>query len=149
MSLKELLKEQITGLQHVGHIVASLDDAIASFERIYGVSDQDIRRLPKDPEAPTLFAFVTVADAEFELIQPQSEQARAELFASASGGGGINHVAWRVRDLGACVSLLAARGIHPGHVTPDGIVEFGNRKMVYLDPVDCDGLLVELIEIND
>jgi len=107
---------------------------------------------PREPEAgdaPTLFAFVTVGDTEFELIQPVAEDFRIQLFGSPSGGAGINHVAWRVSDIDACMQLLAARGIGPGHVTPDGVVSFADRRLVYLDPGDTGGLLIELIEISD
>ena len=128
-----------------------VEQAVATFSHLYGLRPGDVRYVPEppDPAAPTRFAFVTVGDVEFELIEPQSDDARRLLSPRACGGGGINHVAWRVTDLAACLSLLAARGIGPGHVTPDGPVEFGNRRMVYLDPEDCGGLLLELIEVLD
>ncbi|MFT6287754.1 MAG: catechol 2,3-dioxygenase-like lactoylglutathione lyase family enzyme [Alcanivorax sp.] len=63
-----------------------------------------------------------------------------------SGGAGINHVAWRVSDIEAALVSLLARGIRPGHVTPDGVVTIGKKKMVYLDPDTTDGLIIELIE---
>ena len=63
-----------------------------------------------------------------------------------SGGAGINHVAWQVDDIEAAVAHLEAAGIYPGHVTPDGIVAIGDKKMVYLDPATTGGLVLELIE---
>ncbi|MGI9238780.1 MAG: VOC family protein [Woeseiaceae bacterium] len=150
MSIQETLKDYIVDLQHIGHIVRDLDEAIASFVAVYGIDEDDVRREPQDPdqEVSTRFAFVAVGNTEFELIQPVTKEFRETLFESPSGGAGINHVAWRVSDIGACVDLLAAKGIRPGHVTPDGIVSFGNRKLVYLDPTDTRGLLIELIEIG-
>jgi methylmalonyl-CoA/ethylmalonyl-CoA epimerase len=149
LSMKESLKDYIIGLQHVGHIVEDIEAAIDGFVRLYGVDAADIRRVPEaaSSNAPTLFAFIRVANTEFELIQPVSESSRAELLAVASGGAGINHVAWRVSDIDACVRLLQDKGIRPGHVTPDGPVGFGNKKLVYLSAEDLGGLLVELIEL--
>jgi catechol 2,3-dioxygenase-like lactoylglutathione lyase family enzyme len=87
-----------------------------------------------------------VGDLEFELIEPCSEQFRTLLLGMPSGGAGINHVAWRVDDIEAAVALLATNGIRPGHVTPDGIIAIGPKKMVYLDTATTGGLVIELLE---
>ena len=149
MTIVKALKDYIIGLQHVGHIVRDLDAAVASFCRLYGLDENAVRRVPDAPneDVPTLFAFVDIAGTEFELIQPQSAAAKKELLASASGGGGINHVAWRVSDIDACAELLAGQQIWPGHVTPDGVVDTGRSKILYLDPGDTDGILIELVEL--
>jgi methylmalonyl-CoA/ethylmalonyl-CoA epimerase len=145
------LQGYITGLQHVGHIVDDLDAAAESFRKLYGLEDSAVRRIPEqaDGSEPVRFAFVAVGDTEFELIEPRSDEARAQLGASPCGGAGINHVAWRVTDIDACVKLLAERGIRPGHVTPAGVVSTGRSRIVYLDPADTGGLLVELVEMAD
>ena len=142
------LSNYIIGLQHVGHIVDDLDRAIGAFRRLYGLDDDAVRRVPEkaDGSEPALFAFVTVGDTEFELIEPRTTEAKKQLDASPRGGAGINHVAWRVSDIEACMRLLAKAGIGPGHVTPAGPVDTGRSKMVYLDPADTGGLLVELVE---
>lgn len=151
MPIKDTLNDYIVGLKHVGHVVDDLDAAVAAFCDVYGVDASNVRRVPENPgeDAPALFAFVTVANVEFELIQPVSEQFCDQLLANPSGGAGINHVAWRVRDIEACLDLLGEQGIRPGHVTPDGIVTFDKLRLVYLDPRDTQGMLIELIEIAD
>ncbi len=145
MTIVKALKDYIIGLQHVGHVVADLEAAVDGFRKLYGADD--VRYVPEkaDVSTPTRFAFVTVGDVEFEIIQPVSEESRAMLLATPSGGAGINHVAWRVTDLDACLAVLADQGIGPGHVTPDGPVQYGEKRLVYLDPAACGGLLVELI----
>ena len=149
MTIVNSLQDALVGLQHVGHIVDDLDGAIGAFRKLYGLDDTAIRRVPDDPDGtePTLFAFVTVGDTEFELLQPQSHESRAELMLSPCGGGGINHVAWRVNDIDAAVGMLAEQRVRPGHVTPDGVVDTGRSRIVYLDPADTDGLLIELVEL--
>ena len=142
-----VLKDRILATAHVGFVVASLEEAIAVATRVYGLAEDDIRYQPAPgEEAATRFAFFRVGGLEFELIEPRSEHFRKILLTMPSGGAGINHVAWRVDDIEASVALLAARGIVPGHVTPDGIVTIGSRKMVYLDPATTGGLVIELIE---
>jgi len=147
MTASKLLADYIVGLQHIGHVVTDIEAAIDRFVRVYGVDRRTVRRLPDDPEgADTLFAFLTIAGTEFELIQPVSERFRDILLATASGGAGINHVGWRERNIDAYMRLLVDTGIGSGHVTRDGIVTFKHLRLIYLDAVATDGMLVELIE---
>ncbi len=142
-----VLKDRIIGVAHVGFVVHSLDEAVANAVRVYGLTPEEISLVPAPgEEALTRFAFFRVGDLEFELIEPCSDAFREVLLGMPSGGAGINHVAWRVDDIEAAVALLAANGIHPGHVTPDGIIAIGPKKMVYLDPATTGGLVIELIE---
>lgn len=143
----QLLKDHIIAAAHVGFVVPSLEEAVANAARVYGIAAADVSYQPAPgEEAQTRFAFFRVGGLEFELIEPRSEQFRHLLLGMPSGGAGINHVAWRVDDIEAAVALLAANGIRPGHVTPDGVVAIGQKKMVYLDPATTGGLVIELIE---
>ena len=144
------LGDLILGPAHVGHVVADLEAALADARALYGFAADDVRYEPAPGvDAPTRFAFFTVGGLQFEYIQPVDEQFRAQLFSAPSGGGGINHVAWRVSDIETAIERLGQQGIVPGYVTPDGIVTIGEKKMVYLDPASTGGLLVELLEYPD
>ena len=144
---RQLLKDHIVDVAHVGFVVTSLDRAVADAKRVYGLQAGDFSYQPGPGEdAPTRFAFFQVGGLAFELIEPCSDYFREVLLGMPSGGAGINHVAWRVDDIEAAVAELAANEIYPGHVTPDGIVAIGSRKMVYLDPATTGGLVIELIE---
>jgi len=144
------LKDRIVGVAHVGFIVPSLDSALAQFSRVYGLSPQDVEiQPPPGEDALTRFAFFIVGGLQFELIEPVSAQFKEQLLGMPSGGAGINHLAWRVDDIDAALELLAVRNIHPGHVTPDGVISIGQRKMVYLDPETTGGLVIELIQHPD
>ena len=148
MTIVNALKDYIVGLRHVGYVVDDLDEALDNFRRVYGLQSADIQRIPEtiDASTPTVFAFFRVADTEFELIQALSGDSRRQLTAVRSGNGGINHVAWQVSDLDTCIQLLATRGIGPGHVTPDGPLEYSRGRLLYLNPEHCGGLLIELME---
>jgi hypothetical protein len=150
LRLRRVLRDHIVGPAHVGFVVEDMAVAVAGFKRLYGIEDADIDYQPEAGEdAPTRFAFFSVGGLQFELIEPVSEYFRDILLAMPSGCAGINHVAWQVDDAEAAVALLAAQGIEPGHVTPDGVIDLGAKKMVYLDPAHTDGLVVELIELKD
>ncbi len=142
------LQQYLLGIQHIGHVVSDLDEALATFARVYGVDISAARREPPaGVDSPSRFAFVKVGDTEFELIEACDPELRARIEQFPSGSGGLNHIAWRVSDLNAALALLAAQGIVPGHVTPDGPVMFANKALVYLDPATTGGILIELIEI--
>jgi methylmalonyl-CoA/ethylmalonyl-CoA epimerase len=145
--IRQQLGDHIIGVAHVGFVVADLELALDNFRRLYGLKESAIRREPAEgAEALTRFAFFQIGGQEFELIEPCSEEFRKVLLGMPSGGGGINHVAWLVTDIEGALECLAQVGIYPGHVTPDGVVNIGAKKMVYLDPGTTGGLVVELIE---
>jgi methylmalonyl-CoA/ethylmalonyl-CoA epimerase len=145
--IRRQLGDHIIGVAHVGFVVADLELALDDFRRLYGLDESAIRREPAaDVETLTRFAFFEIGGQEFELIEPCSEEFKQQLLGMPSGGGGINHVAWLVTDIEGALECLAQVAIYPGHVTPDGVVNIGAKKMVYLDPDTTGGLVVELIE---
>ncbi len=147
MDISATLASQIIGPAHVGFVVADLEEALAQAAHLYGLSASDIER-PEEAAGEVLsrFAFFSVGGLQFEYIQPCSPEFRAQMLGGACGAGGINHLAWRVRDIDQCMRLMSARGIRPGYVTPGGVIAIGERRMVYLDPNTTGGLLVELIQ---
>jgi hypothetical protein len=145
--LDAVLKDHILGPAHVGFVVEDLACALAHACKLYGLDEGDVHYEPTPGvEAPTRFAFIEVGGLSFEFIQPCDDVFRQQLFAAPSGGGGINHLAWKVRDLVGVLKLLSPLGIVPGYVTPDGPVSIGTKLMVYLDPATTGGQMVELIE---
>ncbi|CAA0080242.1 Uncharacterised protein [Halioglobus japonicus] len=146
-AIAAVLADHILGPAHVGFIVPDLEKAVANACAVYGIAPDAVDYQPeRGEEAPTLFAFFSVGGLAFEYIEPRDEHFRKLLFEMPSGSAGINHVAWRVRDIEGALQRLHERGIEPGHVTPDGVVSFGCKKMVYLDPATTGGLVIELIE---
>ena len=146
-AVRSVLADHIEGVAHVGFVVEDLEAAVAEAVRVYGLDPAAVEYQPAPGEdAATRFAFFSVAGQTFEYIEPVAEVFRELLLGSASGAGGINHMAWTVRDLPGALALLADQGILPGHVTPDGMITMGQRRMVYLDPATTGGLLIELLE---
>ena len=130
--------------RHVGYIVEDLAASVAKFQLLFDLGDDDIRIVPPyDVAAESRFAFFHVDGLDFELIEPISDYFKEILFSS---GKGINHICFTVDNIEKAVSAMAAKGVHPGHVTPNGIITMPHQKMVYFNPDDTGGILLEYIE---
>ena len=130
--------------RHIGYIVRDLRQSVADFQRLFDLQDEDIRIIPPfELPADTRFAFFHADGLTFELIEPISEHFKNILFNSCVG---INHICFTVDDIDSAVKEMAAKGIRPGHVTPNGIITMPHQKMVYFDPKDTGGVLIEYIE---
>lgn len=137
--------------RHVGYVVANLDAAMARFGALFGCATDDFDVIPPAGVAtPTRFAFVEVGGCVFELIEPLAEPFLSQL---RPGTGPeairIDHVAFTVADLAGEVSRLAAEGVAPAHVTPDGPVQMPSQRMCYFGAASADGFLLELVEPGD
>jgi len=130
--------------RHVGYIVRDLRQAIADFQRLFDLQDEDIRIIPPfDLPADTRFAFFHADGLNVELIEPISDHFKDILFNS---GIGINHICFTVDNIEEAFSEMTRKGIRPGHVTPHGIIKMPHQKMVYFNPEDTGGILLEYIE---
>ncbi|TKB46056.1 VOC family protein [Thalassotalea mangrovi] len=151
-NLSDVLNHYICGLAHVGYVVPDLKASIREYQLIYGISNDSIEVFPpfdSDDMPLTRFAFININGTTMELIEPLQEPYLKLLTTQPCAGGGLNHLAWYVSDIEAALNALKTRGIYPGYVTPDGVIDLGSRKMVYLNPDDCHQHLIELIELND
>jgi methylmalonyl-CoA epimerase len=94
------------GIHHVGVAVADLDEAVRTYERLFGgrlehrarVEDQGV-------EAAT----VRVGDGRVELLAALGDDTPVGRFL-AKRGPGMHHVAYEVDDVGAALAELAAGG---------------------------------------
>lgn len=152
-AVPSVLSPHIIGLAHVGFVVSDLAAQLSVYRQRYGLSDEAINVSPpfSEPANIARFAFVSIATGvELELIEPISEAMKTQLNHHAGmplfAPGGINHIAYRVNDIDSVFSALQQQGIRAGHVTPDGVVDTGRSKILYLHPDDLGGALIELVE---
>ena len=130
--------------RHVGYIVRDLRQAIVDFQRLFDLQDEDIRIIPPfELPADTRFAFFHADGLNVELIEPLSDKFKDILFNS---GIGINHICFTVDDIEEAYADMTRKGVRPGHVTPNGILYLPHQKMVYFNPEDTGGMLIEYIE---
>lgn len=148
MSLPATVRPYLRGLRHVGVVTDDLAAFLARMQALFGVAEAEILRVPSPgtPDwetAETRFAFLPLGGQLLEVIEPVSERFKALL---GRTNRGANHLCYTVEDLPGAIAAMAAAGVRPGHVTPDGMIEMPHARMVYFEPADTAGLLIEFVE---
>ena len=131
-----------TAIDHVGVAVRDLDEAIAFYERAYGMR---LLHEETNQEQGVREAMMAVGDSGscIQLLAPLSPESTIAKFLDRSGPG-IQQLAYRVADLDAVSATLRERGLRliydaPRRGTSDSRVNF-------IHPKDAGGILVELVE---
>ena len=127
------------GIHHVGIAVDDLDEAVRTYERLFGgrlehrerVADQGV-------EAASL----RVGDGRVELLAAFDEDSPVGRFL-ASRGPGMHHVAYEVSDLRAALDSLAAEGAELIDAEPRAGL-FG-LEVAFVHPDSVHGVLAEVV----
>lgn len=127
------------GIHHLGVAVADLDEAIGTYERLFGarlehragLADQGIQA-----------ASLLVGGGRVELLTPTGEDTPVGRFL-ASRGPGLHHVAYEVADVGEALRELAAAGAE----LIDGRPRAGlfGLQVAFVHPDAVHGVLTEVV----
>ena len=136
------VRHLFTAIDHVGIAVPDLDDAMAFYRDVYGMS---VLHEEVNEEQGVREAMVGVGDSGscLQLLAPLSPESTIARFLDRSGPG-IQQLAFRVTDVEQVSAVLAGRGLRllydaPRRGTSDSRVNF-------VHPKDTGGVLIELVE---
>jgi len=142
--------ESITGdvgllrIDHVGVAVADLDEAIAFYERVFGMKCIHIE---ENPEQGVREAMMSVGPTPeggcVQLLAPLSPASTIAKFLDRSGPG-LQQVAYTVRDVDAASAALRDRGVRLLYDAPRRGT--AGSRINFVHPKDAGGVLVELVE---
>ncbi len=127
------------GIHHVGVAVADLDEAVQTYERLFGgrlehrarVDDQGVEA-----------ASMRVGDSRVELLAPLGDDSPVGKFI-AKRGPGMHHLAYEVDDVASALAELAAQGVELIDAVPrEGL--FG-LEVAFLHPDSVHGILSEVV----
>jgi methylmalonyl-CoA epimerase len=123
-------------LDHVAVAVASIEEARALFELVTGEVCSPVESIESQG---VKVAFV----GSVELLEPTDPQGTVARFLERRGSG-LHHVAFRVPDLEAALSELAAQGVR----LIDEVPRIGARghRVAFLHPGSTQGALIELVQ---
>jgi len=129
----------VKGIHHVGMAVSDLDEAIATYGKLFGA---ELQHRDTVSEQGVEAAAVLVGGSRIELLAATGEDTPVGRFL-AKRGPGIHHVAYEVDDLDAELAELDAQGVELiDHAPRPG---FYGLRVAFVHPDAADGVLAELV----
>jgi methylmalonyl-CoA epimerase len=129
----------LRGIHHVGMAVADLDEAIATYERLFGARLEHRGAVPAEAVEA---AFLRVGEDRVELLASIGDDSPVARFL-AKRGPGMHHVAYETDDLGATLEELAAAGAHLIDDAPR--VGLDGLEVAFVHPDAAHGVLTEVV----
>ena len=127
------------GIHHLGLAVVDLDEAIDTYEKLFGARLEHRDALAEQGvEAASLL----VGDGRIELLAATGEDTPVGRFL-AKRGPGMHHVAYRVDDIGAALDELASAGAQLIDSEPRRGL-FG-LQVAFVHPDAVHGVLTEVV----
>lgn len=126
-------------IHHLGVAVADLDEAVATYEHLYGVTVED---RDSSEEQGVIAALLVAGGDRIELLAPLADDTPVGRFL-AKRGPGLHHVAYEVDDLATELDRLAADGVELIDAKPRRGL-FGH-DIAFIHPNGAHGVLSELV----
>jgi methylmalonyl-CoA epimerase len=127
------------GVHHVGVAVEDLDEAISSYERLFG---GELAGRQTQDEQGVEAASLLVGNGHVELLSPLAPDTPLGRFL-AKRGPGMHHVAYEVDDISAELARLKGEGARLIDATPRRGL-FGTQ-VAFVHPESVHGVLSELV----
>jgi methylmalonyl-CoA/ethylmalonyl-CoA epimerase len=129
----------VRGIHHVGVAVADLDEAIATYESLFGARLE--HRAPIADQGVEAASMV-IGASRIELLTPTGDDTTVGRFL-AKRGPGMHHVALETDDLRATLDELESAGAQLVGVPRRGL--FG-VEFAFVHPDSVHGVLTEVVE---
>jgi len=132
----------LLNLDHVALAVHDLDEALALFQRMYGVAPASREVIEADGVEE---AMLLVGGSQVQLLAPLRPDSPVGRFL-AGRGEGLHHLAFAVPDLDAALAHLAGEGAELIDREPRR--GGGGARIAFVHPRAFGGTLTELVEIG-
>ncbi len=130
------------GIHHLGVAVDDLDDALSTYERLFGARLEHRETVPdQGVEAASL----RIGADRVELLASLGDETPVGKFL-ATRGPGMHHVAYEVEDVGAALDELAANGAELIDERPRRGL-FG-LEVAFVHPDAAHGVLAEIVSVG-
>jgi methylmalonyl-CoA/ethylmalonyl-CoA epimerase len=127
------------GIHHLGVAVEDLDEAVTTYERLFGGR---VEHRDTVPDQGVEAASVRVGESRVELLRSLGDDTPVGKFL-AKRGPGMHHVAFEVADLDASVRELAAQGAEL--IDPEPRQGLFGLQVAFVHPDSVHGVLAELV----
>ena len=127
------------GIHHLGVAVADLNEAISTYERLFGGA---VEQRATVPEQGVEAASVLIGEGRVELLSALGDDTPVGRFL-AKRGPGMHHVAYEVSDIRAALDSLTAGGAELIDSEPHAGL-FG-LEVAFVHPDSVHGVLAEVV----
>jgi methylmalonyl-CoA/ethylmalonyl-CoA epimerase len=130
------------GIHHLGVAVADLDEAVDTYQRLFGA---ELEHRETVPDQGVEAASMRIGAGRVELLSSLGEETPVGKFL-AKRGPGMHHVAYEVDDVGAALGDLAAEGAELIDEHPKRGL-FG-LEVAFVHPDSVHGVLAEIVSVG-
>lgn len=130
---------EVRGVHHVAMAVEDLDEAVATYERLFGARVELRGRMD---EQGVEAVYLQIGSGRVELVSALSGDTPVGRFL-AKRGPGMHHVAFEVPDLAVAMGELAANGAEV--IDPEPRNGLGGHEVSFMHPDSLHGVLAEVI----
>ena len=130
------------GIHHLGVAVEDLDDAVDTYQRLFGAEVEGRDTLESQGVEAVA---VRLGEGRVELLASLGEDTPVGKFL-AKRGPGMHHVAYEVDDLPQGLADLAGQGVH----LIDDVPHLGlfGMQVAFVHPESVHGVLAELVTVG-
>lgn len=129
-----------THIEHIGIAVKNLEEAIAFYEKVYGLECYAVEEVA---EQKVKTAFFMVGQTKIELLESTDPEGPIGKFIEKKGEG-IHHLAFAVNNLQKSLDETAENGVKLIDQTPRKGAE--GLNIAFMHPKSTFGVLTELCE---
>jgi methylmalonyl-CoA/ethylmalonyl-CoA epimerase len=130
-----------TRIDHIGFVVADVDQAVAFYGQAFGLTAWERIAMP---ERHIAVAVSPMGESLIELLAPTSDEAAFAKFLRERGPG-MHHIAYRVDDIHAALAELQRRGVPLIDREPRPGIH--NTLVAFVHPkAGGQGVLTELVQ---
>ena len=131
----------IKAINHVAVVVDDMKKSLSFWRDALGIPLHELRDVPAEKSQ---VAFLPLAGAEVELVQPTTDDSGIAKYL-AKRGPGMHHLCLEVDDIEGMMSILREKNIRLINEQPR--VAADGKKYAFVHPESTGGVLVELYQL--
>lgn len=132
---------EIKAVHHVAVVVENVEKSLNFWRDALGMKLHELRDVPAEK---SIVAFLPLAGAEVELVQPTTDDSGIAKYL-AKRGAGMHHICLEVDDIDGMLSQLKQKNIRLINEEPR--LANDGKKYAFVHPESTGGVLVELYQI--
>jgi methylmalonyl-CoA epimerase len=129
-------------IDHVAIIVHNIEQALAFYRDILGITPREIKEVPTEQVRIAFLPMGGPGGSEIELIEPTNPGSSLARFLEKRGEG-LHHICLQVDDIDAALVDMQAKGAPVLDKQPRLAAE---GRAIFLHPRGTNGVLLELVE---